>query len=810
MILLGVLLTASYTLAVAITAGMDETRCNLGAARLGAYATVSLIGVAVCLLAYAFITHDFRIRYVARYSDRSMGLAFLLSSLWGGQDGSILWWLFLLSLHIAVCTKWLKNRYLALQPYVLAVLMAVTIFFCILMVFSANPFATSTAGNRIDGEGLNPLLQNLYMIIHPPSLYMGFVGCTIPFAFAIAALITGRLDREWIVAVRPWMLFSWTFLALGNTLGMLWAYEELGWGGYWAWDPVENAALMPLLTASAYLHSAMIQERRGMFKLWNILLVCFTFFLTIFGTFLTRSGAVSSIHSFAQSSIGSYFIAFLALILFATGFLILYRWPELRGFPPVPSMRRAALGAACFFLLFLCPSFYLTWVSPLPFPLKVSTITLIAGAGTYTAVELIFRRLSRQADSLPSPPLRPSIESLASREFAFMLNNWKLVGLMGFILTATTFPIVSETIWKEKITIGPLYYNAWVQPIGLFIFALMGIGSLFGWKHTSSSSLKKSIVPSFTALAAAFCVHWIIGSRIGFPPLVWGDAPYEGWIGKALQTFSAWAPVLTFSLCAFNTVIIIQEFYSLFYAKQKTKSLQKVPPFLWYAGFFPGFFYTLVTLPSTARRRYGGYIVHLGIVAMFFGFMGSSWNIVREVSLSPGETYPFGRYELEYKGPHIEVDETKRMVFADISVKKKGVPQGILQPAKFIFHKMPDSPTTEVAMLHSLHDDLYIVVGMISPQTKQANFQFHLNPLVSWIWIGCFILMVGSTLCMWPDAQWAESRRAAFARGGFILTTSLWIGTLLFSTLMIYQKEKLTSPLNSTQVGTIHEKNLLN
>src|SRR5688572_15856374 len=344
-LLLAVMVVASYTFAVSLSAGATGRIRTLQAARLGAYGTVALIAVAVLCLAYAFVSHDFRLRYVAHYSDRSMPTIFLLTALWGGQDGSLLWWLFLLSGYIGVCVASLGKKHLDLQPYIIATLMAVVIFFCVLMAFAANPFSTSVSGARTDGEGLNPLLQNFYMIIHPPSLYVGFVGCTIPFAFGVAALVTGRLDAEWIQASRKFTLFALLFLAIGNTLGMLWAYEELGWGGYWAWDPVENAAFMPLLVIAAFTHSVMIQERRGMLKVWNVFLVTLTFFMTIFGTFLTRSGAIASVHSFAQSSIGEYFLWFLVLLAGFCSTLIMYRWPELRGLPPTPQLRKAAIAS---------------------------------------------------------------------------------------------------------------------------------------------------------------------------------------------------------------------------------------------------------------------------------------------------------------------------------------------------------------------------------------------------------------------------------------------------------------------------------
>ncbi|MEY2935830.1 MAG: hypothetical protein RL033_6579, partial [Pseudomonadota bacterium] len=336
-VLYAILVAAAYTFAISVAAGRGRPRL-LQSARLGAYGTSALVLLGVLLLAYAFVTHDFRIRYVARYSDRSMSTTYLFTSLWGGQDGSLLWWLFLLSLYITACVRWLEGKYRLLQPYVIATLMVIVGFFAVLMLFSANPFETSMAGARVDGDGLNPLLRNYYMIIHPPSLYMGFVGCSIPFSFAVAALVTGRLDSEWINAVRKWMLFAWMFLSIGNALGMKWAYEELGWGGYWAWDPVENAACLPWFTATAYVHSTMIQERRNTLRVWNVMLICITFFLTIFGTFLTRSGLISSVHSFAQSDIGIYFAGFMGFIVAVCGGLIVWRLPLLKSQGRIESM----------------------------------------------------------------------------------------------------------------------------------------------------------------------------------------------------------------------------------------------------------------------------------------------------------------------------------------------------------------------------------------------------------------------------------------------------------------------------------------
>ena len=774
--LLCVMVVASYTFAVSLVAGSTGRARTLQAARFGAYGTVALIAASVLCLAYAFVTHDFRIRYVAAHSDRSMPTVYLLTALWGGQDGSLLWWMFLLSVYTGACVKWLGNRYVELQPYIIATLMGTILFFCVLMAFAANPFSEGVGGAVADGQGMNPLLQNFYMIIHPPSLYTGFVGCTVPFAFAIAALVTGRLDHEWIVASRKWTLFAWMFLAIGNTLGMLWAYEELGWGGYWGWDPVENAAFLPLLTASAFIHSVMIQERRGLLKVWNVTLICLTFFLTIFGTFLTRSGAIASVHSFAQSSIGTYFVYFLALLFVLVATLVFYRWPELRDLPPTPRLRKAAVVTGWAMVLLYGPGLYGIYHLPVPRGVRIVLMALGAGAFVYVGLELLFRRMTA---GLTIESKRPQIESLFSRELTFLLNNWGLLGFMLFVLVATTFPMISEAFWNEKVTVGPPYYNAWVQPIGLTIFTLMGLGTLFGWKKTSDDALKSAFRAPAIAFVLAAVLHLAFGKAVGFPALVWTEAIYGGALGQGLRAFNAVTPLLGFSLAIFNATVIVQEFVMLFRARARTGASKDVPQALWWAGFLPGFVYTLVTLPPPSRRRYGGYVVHFGIVIAFLGFTGRSWTVDRETSLSPAQTYQVQDYTLQYVGPRMEVDNNKRMIFADVRVTQNGHDRGQLSPAKFIYKKMPESPTTEVAMMHSLRDDLYLIVGIVNPTTKVASLQIHVNPLVSWIWLGCLVLIFGSVVCMWPQLQPQESRAWQFARGSAAVATSLTLGIIL-------------------------------
>jgi len=811
-ILFCVMVAASYTFAVSLSAGSSGRLRTLQAARTGAYGTVALVAVAVLVLAYAFVSHDFRLRYVAHYSDRSMSIWYLLTSLWGGQDGSILWWLFLLSMYIAACVAWMNHRYLVLQPYVIATLMGIVLFFTVLMAFAANPFSTSIAGARPDGEGLNPLLQNFYMIIHPPSLYTGFVGCSIPFAFAIAALITGRLDNEWVGAARKWALFALMFLAIGNTLGMLWAYEELGWGGYWAWDPVENAAFMPLLTLAAFVHSVMIQERRGMLKVWNVFLVCLTFFMTIFGTFLTRSGAIASVHSFAQSGIGTYFAYFLGLIAAFCATAIMYRWPELRNMRPNPRLRWAAIVTGWIFILAFVPGIYLL-LGKLAMPMAAKAGVLIIGSGVivYAGLELVYRRMTLGLDTDHD---RPQLDSFASREFTFMMNNWGLLGFMVFVCVATTFPMLTEAISGEKVSVGPPYYNAWVQPIGLVIFILMGTGTLFGWKKTSDELLRKAFRAPLIATAVVLVIHVTLGKALGFPAVVYGDAIYPGALGAGLRTFNAHTPWMGVAVAVFNITVIVQEFVLLFRSRTKTGAnknasalwgiggvlaVVSVAGVLWLRDVFPNqgaliftavgtallcltgpyFMYTLVTLAPSSRRRYGGMVAHFGITFMLLGFTGKSWNVDHETSLDVGQSFDVGAYHLTYTGERMEVDNTKRMVFVDLSVTKDGVNVGTVSPAKFIYKKMPESPTTEVSISSSLRDDLYVVLGSVNPQTKIAALQVHVNPLVSWIWFGAIILVIGCVVSMWPELQPNESRAWAYSRGAAMAAATFAIGVVI-------------------------------
>src|SRR2546425_8227721 len=402
-LLLAAFVVCSYAAGVSITGARRRSR-RLIESGIGAfYLVTALMTVASAVIVNAFLTNDFSIRYVAHYSDSVQPLFYKITSYWGGLDGSIMFWVFLLSIF-GSCAVWVnRERHRELIPYVVATISTVQMFFLYLMVVHKNPFTTSLTAAPADGQGLNPLLQNFYMAIHPPSLYTGFVGMTIPFAFGIAALATGHLDDSWLRAVRRWTMFSWLFLSFGLTLGMIWAYEELGWGGYWAWDPVENAGLLPWFTATAFLHSVMVQERRSMLRVWNVTLVIVTFFLTIFGTFMTRSGVVSSVHAFGEDpKLAWMFTVFMVAILVVSFGFVIYRLPLLRA--------------------------------------------------------------------------RNTLDSWASREAAFMVNNWILLFCAFFVLFATMFPTLSEAIVGERITVGPPFFNKWMLPIGLTLRFLAGLG----------------------------------------------------------------------------------------------------------------------------------------------------------------------------------------------------------------------------------------------------------------------------------------------------------------------------------------------
>ncbi|MCA9606658.1 MAG: cytochrome c biogenesis protein CcsA [Myxococcales bacterium] len=748
-LLLGaVLISAGYTFMVSVAAGARPHL--LRSARWGTLATVALIATAVFVLAYAFQAHEFGIRYVSRYSDRSMSPIYLWTALWGGQDGSILWWTFLASLYIGGFTLWIGDKYRKLQPAMFATLMSILVFFVVLQLYAANPFATSFGAAPADGEGLNPLLQNYWMAIHPPALYMGLTGWAVPFAFVVAALWTGELDEAWIHGARRWVLLAWAFLSLGNMLGMFWSYEELGWGGYWAWDPVENASFLPWLTGTAYVHSVMIQERRGTLKVWNVFLLTSTFILTIFGTFLTRSGLIASVHSFARSDIGIYFGGYLIGLCLFVYVLIGYRLPDLREGRRIGWVEwvvGALIGIIASIVLVLA-EVAISWTARL----AIIPVGLVAVA-VLKVIEIIRLDVLRNAPRVSGRPQR-TLESIVSREFAFLLNNWILLGMAVFVLVATTFPLLSEALRGETVTVGPDYYNKWMVPFGLILLLLTGIGPLIAWRKATGKNLLSAFAFPVGFGATMFLAHLFGGEALGFPPFVPPDELYETVVGVALGKLYSITPLFSTTLCAFVLATVLQEFYRGVAVRMKGKGEN---PLL-----------ALFELVFRARRRYGGYIVHVGIVMMFWGFTGAAYDQETESSLRPGQTLELADLEYRYDDVRMEADTNKRAVYTDVTILRDGEPIAAVHPAKFIYRSHPEMPTTEVAIETSPLRDLYVIMSSVDPGTRRGTFRVINRPMVMWIWLGGGILLFGVFIAALPKlsevlagAEAPRPRRAA-------------------------------------------------
>ncbi|MFO0551385.1 MAG: cytochrome c-type biogenesis CcmF C-terminal domain-containing protein [Polyangiaceae bacterium] len=734
-VLYAILIAAAYTFALSIAAGAGRPRL-LHAARLGAYGTIALVGLAVLTLAYAFVSHDFRLSYVARYSDRGMTVPYQIVALWGGQDGSLLWWLFLTAFFSGLCVRWLGRRYLELQPYVLATLMSIIGFYALLMVFAVNPFAVSMSGAPGDGQGLNYQLRNFYMIIHPPSLYIGFTSATVPFAFCVAALITGRLDNEWILATRKWMLFSWLFLTIGNVLGMMWAYEELGWGGDWAWDPVENAACLPWWTASAYVHSTMIQERRAMLKIWNVYLICQTFWFTIFGTFLTRSGLIASVHSFAQSSVGTYFLVYMGVLAAVSIALIVWRIPMLRG------------------------------------------------------------------DGV--------LETVTSRETAFVMNNWALLGCGAFIAVATCWPLFSEFFLNYKSTVGPTFYNFWLPIPFVILLLLMCVAPLLGWRKTSPELLKKSFIPPTAAAVGAVVLHIALASTLRMPPTVKmvnlyplpSDAALANMdavnklsaqlvhaIGAAVAWTNGKLPVIVVALSAFKLTVVVQEFARGIAARQRAALARKATE---------GYHTSFIQLIAKARRRYGGYIVHVGVVLVYLHFTGRVWGTETEASLKPGTEFKVDQaYTVKYVNARRETDKEKMSILADLEVIERGKMVERLVPGKNIYRSMGGQMSTEVARHITMRDDLYVTLANVDPETKIATFQFHVNPLAILLVIGAGIMIIGAIVSLWPEINEQEVTAFTYVRSAVAMTSSILFCLMLVFFPRIVPKPSADPPASS-------------
>ncbi|MDO8568078.1 MAG: cytochrome c-type biogenesis CcmF C-terminal domain-containing protein, partial [Dehalococcoidales bacterium] len=626
-----------------------------GIARNTLLGTFGLISVAVAILLIAIFTHNFSFEYVASETSLDMTAPYLFSAWWAGNSGSLLFWAWVLGLFAVILS--LRKRAIGqeLIPYASAIIMITEAFFLLLLVSVGNPFHKLPVPPA-DGAGMNPLLLNPGMIFHPPALLAGYAGFAIPFAIAIAALLTGKLDKDWTIAVRRWTLLPWLLLGVGNIIGAWWAYVELGWGGYWAWDPVENAGLIPWLVATAFLHSTMVQRRKGMFKVWNMVLIILAFTLAIFGTFLTRSNILSSVHTFGDLGLEPFFTTFLAVTFFGSLALVFMRWNELK-----------------------------------------------------SEVE---------------------VDSLASRESTFLVNNLLLVGSALAIFLGTMFPAISQLFGGNKIEVGKAFFNMVNGPIFLAIILLAGICVLIGWQPKPVKELGRKLL-------------W---------PLVVALVVGAGLFAAGVREFTA---IGVFVVCTFVLFSILYQW------SRETRERHQARGEDYFSAFF--------SLLRGNRTRYGGYIVHIAVILMAIGVAGSSvYGIQKDAALKQGESMTIGRYTLTYNDMgHTTTDTTlytTLTVTANVSVQNAGKSIGTVTPQKQFKldnnYNLVSDPVSEVAIRSTPREDLYVIL-LGADQSGSVGFRALVNPLVAWIWVGGWLFLLGGLIAFWP----ARRRYAVVAEG---------------------------------------------
>jgi cytochrome c-type biogenesis protein CcmF len=629
-------------LAALVGRGPGSERLSETARRAGV-ATFAVVFLAALILVIAAFQDDFSIAYIFHHSNRDLPAPYKFATLWSGQEGSLLFWSLLLSTYGLILRLRHKtdSRLFAHASVIIA---AVQVFFLLLLNFAAHPFAVMQGSLPPDGNGLNPLLQYPEMVIHPPMLYLGYVGFTVPFAFALGALIMRYPGEKWIHITRRWTMVTWGFLTCGIFLGAHWAYSVLGWGGYWGWDPVENASFLPWLTGTAFLHSVMMQEKRGMLKTWNMWLIFSTFGLSIFGTFLTRSGVVSSVHAFAQSSIGDWFVAFLGVILV------------------------------------VCVFFYVKNRSHL---------------------------LSEH-----------KLESLVSRESSFLFNNLLFVVACFTVLWGTLFPVLSEWIQGHKITVGPPFFNRVMIPVALLLLLLTAVGPLLAWRRTSLESLKRNFqLPILGALAAG-----VLLIALGVQP--WRKTEY-------------FYSLMAVMLSVLVALAVGSEFIrgGRVIARHTGQNLLAA----------------IVQLVHRNTRRYGGYIVHFGVIVIMIGFAGAAFNQEKEQEMGFGDKMSVGGYTLVCQSYTQEDKPNYGSEWAIIDVFKGAKQMGTLYPEQR-FYKASQQTSTMVANRSTMKEDLYLVYEGRNLDTGRPIIKVHLNPLVMWIWVGVWIMIAGTVIALIPNA----------------------------------------------------------
>ncbi len=667
-------LIAVYGIVAAIYGDRNGKTEWVESARLAMLLTFPLITVSAVGLMYLLVTGHYEVEYVASVTSNSMPYYLRITALWGGQSGSLLFWAWLMSAFASAVTfrKWDRDR--EFLPWVIVVSLFTLAFFLFLIIIFENPFsriwrmpggefqvtmfqpAGAVLASMRDGQGLNPLLRHPGMIIHPPMLYLGFVSFVVPYAFAIAALITGRTDDRWIRITRRWTLIAWLFLSLGLLLGGRWAYDVLGWGGYWGWDPVEISAFMPWLTGTAFLHSVMIQEKRGLFKHWNMVLIILTYALVIFGTFLTRSGVLSSVHAFAQSAIGPMFFGFIGLTFAISMYLLLKRW-----------------------------------------------------------------------DSLKS---EGQMTSVLSREALFLLNNLLFMGILIVCFWGVIFPLVSELFAGQKVTVGPPFYERATAPLFAGLLFLMGIAPLSAWRLSTARTLGR-------LMWKPFVFSLIVG--LGFP---------------LLMGIRNWAALVGFFLIAFVGSVTLYEFWRGILARHRSQN--------------ENYYIALRTMIERNRRRYGGYIIHLGVVLMAIGIIGIEiFQKETQATIPQGGTITMADYILTYQSLAIfDTADGRNVARAVLSVEKDGKKVGELYPRRDFFFES-QQPMTIPGVRSTWEDDLYVILVDWLPVSSQgASFKVYQNPLVNWLWLGGLVFILGTLIAAWPDKdpefEQARLRRKAY------------------------------------------------
>jgi cytochrome c-type biogenesis protein CcmF len=629
---------ALYGGVIAAVGGRRGRPAFVESAQHAALGVFVLVTGCLLLLIYAFLTFDFSVRYVATTTNLGTPFYYRITAVWGALEGSIVLWSWLLSLYTLIMILRHRTSARDLYPWALMVMLSVIGFFVLVMTVAAPVFARS-APIPPDGRGLNPLLEDSGMITHPVALYLGFTGFTVPFAFAVAALITGRVGDFWITTTRRWTIVAWYFLSLGLLIGGWWSYHVLGWGGYWAWDPVENAAFMPWLTGTALLHSVMIQERRRMLRLWNLALVILTFSLTLFGTFLTRSGVIASVHAFSQGAIGIFFLTFLALVVLSALALLAWRWNDL-----------AAQG---------------------------------------------------------------ELDSIVSRESAFLLNNVLLVAAAFTVFFGTVFPLLSEAVKGAKVSVGAPFFNQVNIPLFLSLIFLMGIGPLIAWRRASLDNLKRNFLWPVVIGAVAAIVLRLVG------------------VGSVVA-------VLSLALTVFVIATITVDLVRATRARRATGE--------WVLPALGG-------LLLRHNRRYGGFIVHLAVLVVAVGVTGSqAWSVHTETTLRRGEETALAGYRVRFDGLRESQESNHGKVTGSFTVTAGRGAGTVLEPAKK-FYPQEQSPIAYVDYRLGLMDDLYLVLGDFARDGSSATIKMQVNRMVSWIWIGGLVLTLGTLLAILPERR---------------------------------------------------------